>query len=80
MRWKSWNGVKRMEINAPYTKAERRESAWDKYMARLPHCSRCGNPIAEPMVLCIEEADRKDYYCPRCIEDMTVFNEEAEIL
>lgn len=71
--------VKSMEINAPYTQAERRESTWDKYMARLPHCSRCGHPIAEPMVLCIEENDRKDYYCPRCIESMTIFNEEAEI-
>lgn len=72
-------GVRSMEINAPYTQAERRESTWDKYMARLPHCSRCGHPIAEPMVLCIEADDRKDYYCPRCIENMTVFNEEAEV-
>ena len=71
--------MKSMEINAPYTQAERRESTWDKYMARLPHCSRCGHPIAEPMVLCIEADDRKDYYCPRCIESMTVFNEEAEV-
>jgi hypothetical protein len=31
------------------------------------------------MVLCIEADDRKDYYCPRCIESMTVFNEEAEV-
>lgn len=72
-------GVRSMEINAPYTQAERRESTWDKYMARLPHCSRCGRPIDDPTVLCIEADDRKDYYCTWCIEDMTIFNEEARI-
>lgn len=63
----------------PWRQAEQLAADADFREAVLPKCSRCGQPIAEPMVLCIETDDRKDYYCPRCIESMTIFNEEAEV-
>ena len=63
----------------PWRQAEQLAADADFREAVLTKCSRCGQPIAEPMVLCIETDDRKDYYCPRCIESMTIFNEEAEV-
>lgn len=63
----------------PWRQAEQLAADADFREAVLPKCSRCGHPIAEPMVLCIETDARKDYYCPRCIESMTIFNEEAEV-
>lgn len=63
----------------PWRQAEQLAADADFREAVLPKCSRCGRPIDDPMVLCIDADDRKDYYCPRCIEAMTVFNEEAEV-
>lgn len=63
----------------PWRQAEQLAADADFREAVLPKCARCGRPIDDPTVLCIESDDRKDYYCPRCIEDMTVFNEEAEV-
>lgn len=63
----------------PWRQAEQLAADADFREAVLQKCARCGHPIAEPMVLCIETDDRKDYYCPQCIEDMTIFNEEAEV-
>ena len=61
----------------PAQQAADREASWDARLARLPKCSRCGEEITGPQLVCIKAND--EYYCLDCIDAMTEFNEAAEV-
>jgi hypothetical protein len=61
----------------PAQQAADREAKWDRYLASLPRCNRCGKEITGPKLVYIKSHD--EYYCLDCIDAMTEFNEAAEV-
>ena len=61
----------------PPIQAAAREARWDAYLSRLPRCSRCGEPILSEKLLYIPDHD--EFYCPRCVDAMTEFNQNLEV-
>lgn len=54
------------------------QSEWDGILKALPVCHRCGKLIESPKLVYIKEHD--EHYCLSCIEAMTEWNEDAEVL
>lgn len=62
----------------PVSQEERRQAQYDRYAASLPTCARCGFPIQSPLLLHIES--HGEYFCKSCVDAMTEFNENLEVL
>lgn len=56
-----------MFTDDPVLDAERYSAEQDRQLARLPKCSRCGNPIQQDHVVCIGGK----LYCDECLDDFT---------
>lgn len=53
-----------------------RQAAWDRRLASLPVCDRCGEPITDDNRYYFEKQDL--FFCPRCVSSMEEPNEPLE--
>lgn len=63
-------------MSDPALLEDARQAAWDRYLASLPLCDICGEPITDDTRYYFENRDL--YFCPRCVSSMEEPNEPLE--